>query len=670
MRHSENNDLWRSLILSLASGTLVYLIWMHGTNIVDFLHSFFNSRSFPSEITQFTFLLALSLMIGFFAEKQLIIKYRWFFITGLVVWLLALVVAARVYNYGVLFIPGIGVILLTILSVHIKKLWQIDSNLTEILLEIVASNRNIGGKTADLRLESSLRLLENLLPSSQAVIFEITDNGELNPIGRLKQDRPTDVSAVSRQSSWREGVQLCEQALEAQETIVQTQPDSPQHAKVALPLIHDNIPVGVLLVEIRKDFVRSDRFLLESFSEQIARNFRRREFFETDLSKNWHGFLSSELARTRLELITLYHSFTKEQRFGALASSYLKEAHAIAYLDGTIAFLNRQMQTMAGINFESINDVDLFGLLTRFKSEVFNEPTLAVKRVLQTGENFQCEIDFPEKKQTLDLQITLVKIPREDQSVHNSTVVTKPICFLITIRDITPVKENEKLRSDMVSLMSHELRTPITSIKGFAELLLMDEDISSESREFLDIISNESLRLSKMLTTFLSVSNLEQSDKREMHKTPVKLDKIVSEVAENLKDVAKSKRIRIVEHANTHLPPIAADKGLITRAISNLIDNAIKYSPERTSVIISTILESDFLRVVVEDRGYGIPKGETEKIFQKFYRVEREGHDKEGESTGLGLAFVKEAVEQHGGEISVESEVGHGSKFSITLPRL
>ena len=81
-------------------------------------------------------------------------------------------------------------------------------------------------------------------------------------------------------------------------------------------------------------------------------------------------------------------------------------------------------------------------------------------------------------------------------------------------------------------------------------------------------------------------------------------------------------------------------------------------------------MESDVLRVIIEDRGYGIPNGELDKIWQKFYRVARDGHDKEEESTGLGLSFVKEAIEQHGGEVVVESEVGHGSKFSFTIPRL
>ncbi len=427
----------------------------------------------------------------------------------------------------------------------------------------------------------------------------------------------------------------------------------------------------MLFVRISQNFERADQNLLEAFSEQLARNFQRKDLRERILPNEfWRTYLSSESAENRLDIINLVHTNIKEQSFSTLASSYLNEAYAVAYLDGTIAYLNRQIRHFARLNSEDFHDIDLFGLLERFKTDVFNEPRLAIRRVLQTGDGFSSELHFAETNRTLDMKISLVKIPLDDASFHDSDVPLKPACFLITFRDVSAVKENEKLRSDMASLMSHELRTPLTSISGFAELLLADETISVESREFLTIIASESQRLSKMLSTFLSVSNLEQSDKQEFVKTPVKLDAVVSEVVGGLQDNAKRKRIRLVEQANNHLPPVAADKGLITRAVAHLVDNAIRYSPERTSVIISTILESDFLRVVVEDRGYGIPSGEEEKIWQKFYRVARDGFDKEEESTGLGLSLVKEIVEQHGGAVDVKSEIGAGSRFSFTLPRL
>ena len=110
--------------------------------------------------------------------------------------------------------------------------------------------------------------------------------------------------------------------------------------------------------------------------------------------------------------------------------------------------------------------------------------------------------------------------------------------------------------------------------------------------------------------------------------------------------------------------------GLITQALARLLDNAIKYSPERTAVNVSAVLEADAVRVIVEDRGYGVPAESLDRIWEKFYRVARDGQEKDEESTGLGLAFVREVVEQHGGTLAVESEVGRGSKFSFALPRL
>jgi signal transduction histidine kinase len=138
----------------------------------------------------------------------------------------------------------------------------------------------------------------------------------------------------------------------------------------------------------------------------------------------------------------------------------------------------------------------------------------------------------------------------------------------------------------------------------------------------------------------------------------------------SLQPVAKKRRIRLVEQPAQRLPPVAADRSLISQAVTHLVSNAIKYSPERTTVTVTTALESEAVRVSVEDRGYGIPAEARDRIWEKFYRVVRDGQGKDDESTGLGLSFVREVVEQHGGEVQLESEEGRGSKFSFTLPRL
>ncbi len=612
--------------------------------------------------------LAVCLTVEKFSLKR-VLPHALIFLT---VWFVASIFAANYFGVSLVFVPIFLTVTFTLFITQVKTLWLIDSALTEKLVVLSSTGHLLEGQSADLRIESGLRLLESVLPLSEAIVFRFTTDGELNPIGRAKGDKNFD-SAIERQERWRENIGLCEESLRKRETIVQPIQGAALAgaARVALPLVYEETAVGVLFVKVNHNFEREDQNLLEAFSGQLARNFQRKELRGRILPhQSWWSSFSSYSAENRLDIISLVHGIIKEQSFGAIASSYLKEAHAIAYLDGTLAYINRQMRHLTELSSNEFHDVDLFGLLERFKTDVFNEPSLAIRRVLQTGESFKKELYYADTNKTLNMEITLVKVPSDNSSIHETNVPMKPACFLITFRDVSAVKENERLRSDMASLMSHELRTPITSINGFSELLLADERLPEDAREFLGIINNESHRLSKMLTTFLSVSNLEQSDKQEFTKTPVRLDTVVREVVGDMQDDAKRKRIRLVEQANNHLPPVAADKGLIRRAVTHLVDNAIRYSPERTSIIISTILESDFLRVVVEDRGYGIASSDHEKIWQKFYRVARDGQDKEEESTGLGLSLVKEIVEQHGGAVMVESEIGTGSKFSFTLPRL
>jgi len=670
MKIVRSKGIFVSLLLSLIAGLLVISSWEIVVRTALYLNTYLPVEKVSLNWWSFLMMILVALAVGGLTEKFSIKRILRFAVPFAVVWAVLSLVAAKYFSVNLFFLRTISVIFLPIFFVHLKKLWLIDSELTEKLVELASAGHILEGKSADLRIESGLRLLETVLPLSEAIVFRLDKYEGLTPVGRARSGNSID-SLISRQNAWRESVALCERALESRTTVVETDENKAKSAQVGLPLIYEGIAVGVLFVKFYRDFERADQYVLESFCGQLARNFQRKELRGKDLpNKFWWSFLSTNSTENRIGTTSLIKSLMKEQSFSAVASSYLKEAHAIAYLDGTLAYLNRQMRHLAKLNSDQIYELDLFGLLENFKTDVFSEPQLAIRRVLQTGEIYQNELYFQEKNRTLDLQISLVKVPSDDVSIHETNVTMKPACFLITLRDISAVKENEKLRSDMTSLMSHELRTPITSIKGFAELLLMDETLSEENREFLTIIANESQRLSKMLSTFLSVSNLEQSDKKEVSKVAVKLDNVVREVVDEMQETAKRKRIRLVEQPNENLPPIAADKGLIRRAVTNLVDNAIKYSPERTSVMISTVLEADFLRVVVEDRGYGVPSDEKEKIWQKFYRVARDGQDKEDESTGLGLSLVKEVIEQHGGDVTVESEVGQGSTFTFTLPRL
>jgi signal transduction histidine kinase len=670
MKVFKDKSVSLSLLLSGMVAVFVSVVYYFGGGFFALLAQFVLESDSVFTWWKAGFLIFISLAVGGLVERFSLKKTLPFALGLLAIWFVVSVLAAQFFGVELLFIPISLIVLLTLFVIHLKTLWLIDCALTEKLIVLASTGHLLEGQSADSRIESGLHLLETVLPLSEAIVFRCTVEGKLNPVGRARNGSGFD-TAVERQSSWRENVELCEAAMNKRETIVQTIEGADKAARIALPLVYEDVTVGVLFVRVNQNFERADQNMLEAFSGQLARNFQRKELRERSLPhESWWSSFSSYAAENRLDMISLVHGIIKEQTFSAMASSYLKEAHAIAYLDGTLAYLNRQMRHLTKLTSQEFHEIDLFGLLERFKTDVFSEPQLAIRRVLQTGDTYKSELYFEKTNKTLDMQISLVKVPDDNGSIHETNVPMKPACFLITFRDVSAVKENERLRSDMASLMSHELRTPVTSINGFSELLLMDETISEENREFLTIINNESQRLSKMLSTFLSVSNLEQSDKQDVTKSPVKLDTVVREVVGDLQENAKRKRIRLIEQSNNHLPPVAADKGLITRAVSHLVDNAIRYSPERTSVIISTILESDFLRVVVEDRGYGIAPSEQEKIWQKFYRVARDGHDKEEESTGLGLSLVKEIVEQHGGAVEVKSEIGAGSRFSFTLPRL
>ncbi len=377
------------------------------------------------------------------------------------------------------------------------------------------------------------------------------------------------------------------------------------------------------------------------------------------------SYLSATAEQRRLDLLAVVNGLMSEQRFGINALAEIQDGVAIAYLDGTLAYINDALLKLTRLSEAEAGDLTLFDLLDRLRTDVFDEPTIAIRRVLQTGEAYEGELQLENPAGTFGLRISLVA----DQ-LDTSGAIAEPLCLAIIVNDLTRSKAYEQLKSDMISLMSHELRTPLTSINGFAELLTADDQLPEQAREFVAIIANESQRLSRMINTFLAVTQLERKDRQEVLKIPLRLDDVVRETIQNLQPTAKKKRIRLVEQPNQRIPPVAADKSLIAQAVKNLVSNAIKYSPERTTVTVSTALEAEAVRVCVEDRGYGIPAEARDKVWEKFYRVVREGQEKDEESTGLGLSFVREVIEQHGGAVALETEEGRGSKFSFTLPRL
>ncbi|HKV36652.1 MAG TPA: ATP-binding protein [Pyrinomonadaceae bacterium] len=549
---------------------------------------------------------------------------------------------------------------LALLLVQINRLWHLDRQLLNTLFSspITAAD---SGPGAHQRLMSGLKLLNTFLPLKEAIVFEVGDSDSFEAVARFKgaTQQPLD---ASRNSVWREGVSLCAQASASGKLVSQTVGE-PKQLTVAVPLLHERETAGALLIRPAAQLDDDDKLLLEAVASQFARNLKRESFAKNSSRSKSFSYFSQLGSRRKLDALNVLKAITVEQRCEAKALAHINDGVAIAYLDGTLALTNPTILRYAGLTPERAQQLDLIGLLNNFRTGIFDEPEIAVRRVLQTGIDYQGELDFDQKDQTLKLRISLL---RDQQDAGTG----EPIGIAVYVEDLSQTKELEKLKSDMISLMSHELRTPLTSINGFAELLTNDDSIPPQAREFVSIIANESQRMSRMINTFLSVTQLQRSDKQEVLKIPLRLDEVVRDTIASLQPVAKKKRIRLIEQPAHRIPPVAADKSLITQAVKNLVHNAIKYSPERTTVTVSTALEAETVRVCVEDRGYGIPAESRERVWDKFYRVVREGQEKDEESTGLGLSFVREVVEQHGGQVNLDTEEGRGSRFSFTLPRL
>ena len=238
---------------------------------------------------------------------------------------------------------------------------------------------------------------------------------------------------------------------------------------------------------------------------------------------------------------------------------------------------------------------------------------------------------------------------------------------LLIVRTILHEMDVLKLKSEFVSSVSHEFKTPITSIKALTERLL-DEKVKDPARmkEYYSVILGDAENLSRLVGNFLDFAKMEDGKKQyDFEETDIK--QWMTQTITNVKNEWHQKGIELNTRISADIPPIAIDRNAMKLVINNLLDNAIKFSSGK--IVVEVIVERDeknlFLKV--SDNGIGIHKEDLNKIFEKFYRGKNApGHISTG--TGLGLTLVRQIIEAHGGEVSVESKVGSGSTFTIILP--
>lgn len=241
--------------------------------------------------------------------------------------------------------------------------------------------------------------------------------------------------------------------------------------------------------------------------------------------------------------------------------------------------------------------------------------------------------------------------------------------YIIVLIDVTKETEMEKMRTHFISNVSHELRTPVTVLRSYIDTLYNygNEFDYETQKEFIGTINNEIIRLNRMVNDILDFSKLESNMK--LDKAPVNIVKLVEDTANQLQVLTKEHNITIHISKDSNIPDVSLNYDSIERAFTNLMSNAIKYSPQNGNIYvkISYFNASDEVQVTVRDEGCGISPEHQKKIFDRFYRVENDTHTIKG--TGLGLNLVQTTIEKHhGGKVFVNSEQGKGSTFGFILP--
>jgi two-component system phosphate regulon sensor histidine kinase PhoR len=249
-----------------------------------------------------------------------------------------------------------------------------------------------------------------------------------------------------------------------------------------------------------------------------------------------------------------------------------------------------------------------------------------------------------------------------ENGTERGTVVGIVAC----LSDITKQRELQQMKTEIMTLVTHELRTPLTAIQGMSEVLTQFDVDRARQREMHAAIHEEAKRLARMIDDYLNITRLE-AGARTLRKVPLRVEAIVERVALLLNPVGASRHIPIFCELEKGLPVIQADPDLLAQAVTNVLGNAIKYSPQGAEVHVAVRMDTTDVLVEVADNGYGIAPDDVKRIFDKFYRVPR-AESVEEPGTGLGLTFVREIMESHGGQITVQSELGKGSTFSLRIP--
>jgi len=316
--------------------------------------------------------------------------------------------------------------------------------------------------------------------------------------------------------------------------------------------------------------------------------------------------------------------------------------------EGKVSLINPAARRIFNIEAEKIKGKELISSLFSHRIDMYLE------RAFDKKESISREIKYKNPDEKI-IQATFIPLLDEKENVSGGVIV---------LTDITELRKLETVRNDFVANVSHELRTPLTSMVGYLDTLLESNIEDQETRDrFLGIIKEETDRLSILINDLLNLSKIE-SQSFDLQKDDPK--KVLDKVVNLLKKNAADKKIDFKVEIADNLPLVYMVREQIKQVLINLIDNAIKYTPAGGEVKVKVEHEGDKVYFSVKDNGMGIPKADQERIFERFYRVDKARSRALG-GTGIGLSIVRNIVKQHGSDIHVKSREGAGSEFSFYL---
>lgn len=412
---------------------------------------------------------------------------------------------------------------------------------------------------------------------------------------------------------------------------------------VILPVLVQNALVGAFILDTNFDedyFDQNKTRILQIISNRISIAFENRELYK-NLEKRNH-----KLRALKNYLDTVIGNMTD----------------GIIVIDDKekIVVFNKEMENDLGVKAKTLLGKDFFK--SSLAKDFVDRVSLLIER-LKTTRALSGELDYPHPSGELIPFAYHIKKIKEDVNFTGTLIVLRN---LRETKELLELKRIDKLKDEFVSMVSHELRTPLTSIKAYAETLLDMAEEDSVEKEFLNIINEESDRLSRLINDILDLSKIE-AGKMEFIYERNDINNIIERAVKNMFSYAETKNIKIEQVLDYEMEKILFDKDRILQVLLNLINNAIKFTKPGDTIIIRSQKEDDYIKVEVEDHGIGIDKEHIELIFEKFKQIQNVLTRDTG-GTGLGLPICKRIVEEHFGKIWVESEKEKYTRFTILLP--